>query len=97
MYQYLKTEDCENYPHYFYTRLHRQKFFKNIPRGLYVDSIWVFEKPKPSYDIQFVFISGYIYVICTRCKTQIKKLGCKSRTMEPLDKYDINFEEDLIY
>lgn len=98
LYQYSETEDCENYPHSFYTRWHRQKFFKNIPRGWHVDPIWVFENPKPSYSRLFIYISGYIYVICTRCKTQIKKLECKPGTMEPLDKYDIYKEEDdMIY
>ena len=97
MYQYSDTEDCENYPHSFYTRWRRENSFKHIPEGVLVDPIWVFEKPKPSYSRLFVYISGYIYVICTRCKTQIKKLECKPGTMEPLDKYDINYEEDLIY
>ena len=97
MYQYSDTEVCENYPHSFYTRWRRQNFFKNTPRGWHVDPIWVFEKPKPSYSRLFVYISGYIYVICTRCKTQIQKLECKIGTMEPLDKYNINHEEDIIY
>jgi hypothetical protein len=97
MYEYSDTEDCENYPHSFYTRWHRQKFSKNTPRGWHVDPIWVFEKPKPSYSRLFVYLSGYIYVICTRCKTQIKKLECKPGTMEPLDKYDIFNDEDVIY
>jgi len=97
MYQYSDTEDCENYPHSFFTRWRRQNFFKNTPRGWHVDPDWVFEKPKPSYSRLFVYISGYILVICTRCKTQIKKLECKPGTMEPLDKYDIYHEEDIIY
>ncbi len=97
MYQYSDTEVCENYPHSFYTRWRRQNFFKNTPRGWHVDPIWVFEKPKPSYSRLFVYISGYMYVICTRCKTQIQKLECKIGTMEPLDKYNINHEEDIIY
>ncbi len=96
MYQYSDTEDCENYPHSTYVRRHRQDFFKNIPSGWHVYTIWVFEHPKPSYNRSFVYISGYIYVICTRCKTQIKKLECKPGTMEPLDKYDIFKEEDDI-
>ena len=97
MYEYSDTEVCENYPHSFFTRWRRQNFFKNTPRGWHVDPIWVFEKPKPSYSRLFVYISGYIYVICTRCKTQIQKLECKIGTMEPLDKYNIYHEEDIIY
>ena len=99
MYQYSDTEVCENYPHSFYTRWRIQNFFRNTPtpRGWHVDPIWVFEKPKPSYSRLFVYISGYIYVICTRCKTQIQKLECKIGTMEPLDKYNIYHEEDIIY
>ena len=96
MYQYSGTKDCENYPHSTYVRKSRSNFFKNIPEGLLVDPIWVFEKSKPSYSRLFIYISGYIYVICTRCKTQIKKLECKPGTMEPLDKYDIFKEEDDI-
>ncbi len=98
MYAYSGKKDCENYPHSFYTRWRRWNFFKNVPEGLRVDPIWVFEKSKPTYSRLFVYISGYIYVICTRCKTQIKKLECKPGTMEPLDKYDIYKEEgDIIY
>ena len=97
MYEYSDTEDCENYPHSFYTRWHRQKFSKNTPRGWHVDPIWVFEKPKPSYSRLFVYLPGYIYVICTRCKIQIKKLECKPGTMEPLDRYKVYHEEDIIY
>ncbi len=98
MYQYSSTNDCENYPHNTYVRRHRQDFFKNIPSGWHVDPIWAFEHPKPSYSRSFVYISGYIYVICTRCKTQIKKLECNPGTMIPLDKYGINYdEEDLNY
>jgi hypothetical protein len=97
MYQYSDTEDCENHPHSLYTRWRRDNFFKNIPEGVLVDPIWVFEKSKPSYIRLFIYISGYIYVICTRCKTQIKKLECKPGTMEPLDKYDIYKEDDMLY
>jgi hypothetical protein len=97
MYQYSGTKDCENYPHSTYVRRRRHNFFKNIPEGVLVDPIWVFENPKPSYSRLFVYISGYIYVICTRCKTQIKKLECKPGTMEPLDKYDIYKEDDMLY
>jgi len=97
MYQYSDTEDCENYPHSFYTRWHRQKFSKIIPNGWHVDPIWVFEEPKPSYSRVFVYIEGYVYVICTKCKTQIKKLECKPGTMEPLDRYNVCHEEDIIY
>jgi hypothetical protein len=97
MYQYSDTEDCENYPHSFYRRWHRNNFSKNIPEGVIVDPIWVFEKPKPSYSRVFVYIEGYVYVICTRCKTQIKKLECKPGTMKPLDKYDNLNGEDLTY
>ena len=96
MYQYSDTEDCENYPHSFYTRWRRQNFFKNTPRGWHVDPMWVFEEPKPSYSRVFVYIEGYVYVICTRCKTQIKKLECKPGTMNPLDKYII-YKEDNVY
>jgi hypothetical protein len=96
MYQYSDTEVCENYPHSFYTRWRRQNFFKNTPRGWHVDPIWVFEEPKPSYSRVFVYIEGYVYVICTRCKTQIKKLECKPGTMNPLDKYII-YKEDNVY
>jgi hypothetical protein len=97
MYQYSDTEVCENYPHSFYTRWRRQNFFKNTPRGWHVDPIWVFEEPKPSYSRVFVYIEGYVYIICTKCKTQIQKLECKIGTMEPLDKYDIFNDEDVIY
>lgn len=96
MYQYSGTKDCENYPHSFFKRWHRNNFFKNIPEGVLVDPIWVFEKSKPTYSRSFVYISGYIYVICTRCKTQIKKLECKPGTMNPLDKYII-YKEDNVY
>lgn len=96
MYQYSSTNDCENHPHSLYTRWRRDNFFKNIPEGVHVDPIWVFEHPKPSYSRSFVYISGYIYVICTRCKTQIKKLECKPGTMNPLDKYII-YKEDNGY
>jgi hypothetical protein len=89
MYEYSGTKDCVNHPHSLYTRWRRANFFKNIPKGLLVDPIWVFEHPKPSYSRSFVYISGYIYVICTRCKTQIKKLECKPGTMEPLYKYNL--------
>jgi hypothetical protein len=97
MYQYSETEDCENYPHSFYTRWHRQRFFKNTPRGWHVDPIWVFEEPKPSYSRVFVYIEGYVYVICTRCKKQIKKLECKPGTLEPLDKYDLYKKDEILY
>ena len=96
MYEYSGTKDCVNHPHSTYVRRHRQDFFKNIPSGWHVDPIWVFEHPKPSYSRSFVYISGYIYVICTRCKTQIKKLECKPGTMEPLDKYII-YKENNVY
>jgi MFS family permease len=96
MHQYSDTEDCENFPHSFFTRWHRQKFFKDTPRGWHVDPYWVFEEPKPSYSRVFVYIEGYVYVICTRCKTQIKKLECKPGAMNPLDKYII-YKEDNVY
>jgi hypothetical protein len=97
MYQYSDTEDCENYPHSFYTRWHRNNFFKKIPKGVLVDPIWVFEKPKPSYSRVFVYIEGNVYVICTRCKIQINILECKPGTLEPMDKYNILSQEDAIY
>lgn len=94
MYQYSGTKDCENYPHSFYTRWRRRNFFKNRPEGVLVDPIWEFEKSEPSYSRLFVYTSGYIYVICTRCKTQIKKLECTPGTMMPHIKYHI-YREDL--
>ena len=93
MYEYSGTKDCENHPHSLYTRWRRDNFFRNIPEGVLVDPIWVFEKSKPSYSRSFVYIEGYIYVICTRCKTQIKRLECIGGTMMPHIKYHIDRED----
>lgn len=99
MYQYSKKVSCPNYPHSNYIQRivwSRKRFYK-LNKDILSDPNWVFEEPTPSYNRVFVYASGYVYVICTKCKTQIQKLECKIGTMEPLDKYNTNHEEDIIY
>jgi hypothetical protein len=96
---------CPNYPHSKWES--RFQYIKGVNSNktnggnnenrILADPNWVFEPPMPSYKRVFVYINGYIYVICTKCKTQIKKLECKPGTMEPLDKYDIYKEDDMLY
>lgn len=97
---------CPNYPHskcesrfqFIKGRSSNKLNIENSENSLTADPSWVFEPPMPSYKRVFVYIDGYVYVICTRCKTQIKKLECKPGTMEPLYKYDIyNEEDDILY
>jgi hypothetical protein len=97
---------CPNYPHSKWEG--RFQFIKGkssnkinddfTENRIIADPNWVFEPPMPSYKRVFVYINGYIYVICTKCKTQLDKQECKPGTMIPLDKYDIYYdEEDLKY
>lgn len=97
---------CPNYPHSKWEG--RFQYIKGINSNkinggysenrIIADPTWVFEPPMPSYKRVFVYINGYIYVICTKCKTQLDKQECKPGTMMPLDKYDIYYdEEELIY
>lgn len=93
---------CPNYPHskwegrfQYIKGLNSNNVNKNHrDKVLLFDPPWVFEPPMPSYKRVFVYINGYIYVICTECKTQLNKLECKPGTMIPLDKYDIYYDED---
>jgi hypothetical protein len=93
---------CPNYPHTKWEG--RFQYIKGINSNktnggnnenrIIADPNWVFEPPMPSYKRAFVYINGYIYVICTKCKTQLDKQECKPGTMMPLDKYDIYYDEE---
>jgi hypothetical protein len=97
MYQYSEKKSCPNYPHSNYIQWSRKRFYK-LNKDVLSDPIWVFEEPSPSYNRVFVYKSGYVYVICTKCKTQLQKLECKIGTMEPLDKYNLYRKfRDIIY
>jgi hypothetical protein len=96
---------CPNYPHSKWesTFQYIKGVNSNKTNGgnnenrILADPTWVFEPPMPSYKRVFVYINGYIYVICTKCKTQLDKQECKPGTMEPLDRYNVYHEEDIIY
>jgi len=100
MYQYSKKKSCTNYPHSNYIQRivwSRKRFYK-LNKDVLSDPIWVFEEPSPSYNRVFVYASGYVYVICTKCKTQLQKLECKIGTMEPLKIYNLYRKfRDIIY
>ena len=96
MFTYSEKKSCPNYPNSNCIQWHRKRFYK-LNKDVLSDPNWVFEEPSPSYNRVFVYASGYVYVICTKCKTQIQKLECKIGTMEPLDKYNIYYEKDIIY
>ncbi len=93
---------CPNYPHSKWEA--RFQYIKGINSNktnggdnenrIIADPTWVFEPPMPSYKRVFVYTNGYIYVICTKCKTQLDKQECKPGTMIPLDKYDIYYDEE---
>jgi MFS family permease len=97
MYKYSEKESCPNYPHYNYIQWSRKRFYK-LNKDVLSDPNWVFEEPSPSYNRVFVYASGYVYVICTKCKTQLQKLECKIGTMEPLKIYNLYRKfRDIIY
>ena len=102
MYNFSHKLTCLNYPHprfekifqFMYKIASKVKTGDDFMSKINGDPNWVFEEPSPSFNRVFVYVSGHIYVICTKCKSQIQKLECKTGTMEPLDKYDIYDERD---
>ena len=102
---FSNTQKCSNFPHSRFDKVfnyldQRRSLVENEQSKtikIKSDPPWVFDEPIPSVRRVFVYIDGFIYVICTSCKSQIDKLECKPGTMEPLDKYDMYYDEDLIY